>query len=102
MIKPSTIINSLEDNAGILNYRLSSGELVWPLVRHGVITNILNHNNKLDIAQSSGSVSKVALLKTLIISMIKTPFKIKKGCVIFFNSGYQISRRQAMENISTG
>jgi hypothetical protein len=87
MIKPSTIINSLEDDTGILNYRLSSGELVWPLVRHGVITSILNHNNKLDIAHSSGAVSKVALLKTLITSIIKTPFRIKKGSVIFFNSG---------------
>jgi hypothetical protein len=87
MIKPSTIINSLEDDTGILNYRLSSGELVWPLVRHGVITSILNHNNKLDIAHSSGSVNKVALLKTLITSIVKTPFRIKKGCVIFFNSG---------------
>jgi hypothetical protein len=87
MIKPSTIINSLEDDAGILNYRLSSGELVWPLVRHGVITSILNHNNKLDIAHSSGAVNKVVLLKTLITSIVKTPFRIKKGCVIFFNSG---------------
>ncbi len=87
MIKPSTIINSLEDDAGILNYRLSSGELVWPLVRHGVITSILNHNNKLDIARSSGAVSMVALMKTLLTSIVKTPFRIKKGCVIFFNSG---------------
>lgn len=87
MIKPSTIINTLEDNAGILNYRLSTGELVWPLVRHGVITSILNHNNKLDIAHASGAVSKVALLKTLITSIVKTPFRIKKGCIIFFNSG---------------
>jgi hypothetical protein len=87
MIKPSTIINSLEDDAGILNYRLSSGELIWPLVRHGVITSILNHNNKLDIALSRGEVNKFALLKTLIISIVKTPYRIKKGCVIFFNSG---------------
>lgn len=87
MIKPSSIINSLEDDAGILNYRLSTGELLWPLVRHGVITSILNHNNKLDIAQSSGAVSKVALLKTLITSLVKTPFRIRKGRIIFFNSG---------------
>ncbi|HEX6891888.1 MAG TPA: hypothetical protein VF141_14375 [Chryseolinea sp.] len=87
MIKPSTIINSLEDDAAILNYRLTSGELIWPLVRHGVITSILNHNNKLDIALSRGEVNKFAFLKTLIISIVKTPFRIKKGCVVFFNSG---------------
>lgn len=88
MIKPSTIINNLEDDAGILNFRISTGELIWPLIRHGVITNILNYNNKLDIAQSSGTVvNKIAFLKTLLVAVAKSPFLIKKGRILFFNSG---------------
>ncbi len=87
MIKPSAIINSIENDAVILNCRLLDGVLVWPLVRHGVISSILNQNNKLDVAHSSGEVSKIGLLKTVLTSVVKTPFRIKKGCILFFNSG---------------
>ena len=56
MIKPSLIIELLEDTAAVLSFKGQNEVAIWPLVRHDVITHILSQNNKLDSAYTKRKV----------------------------------------------
>jgi hypothetical protein len=88
MFKPIQLIHTLEDDPTLLNYRLKQNSLlIWPIVRHDIITNLLNDKNTLGYPNLNNKIKFGLVLKTFIRSFILNPFLIKRGLIIFFNSG---------------
>jgi hypothetical protein len=88
MFKPIQLIHTLEDDSTLLKYRLKQNSLlIWPIVRHDIITNLLNDKNTLGYPSLNNKIKFGLVLKTIIRSFILNPFLIKRGLIIFFNSG---------------
>jgi hypothetical protein len=86
MIKPSHIINLLELDNKILSFKLQDDLPIWFLVRYDVYLAILNKNNNFSLAYKQQPLKK-SIFKTLFFASIKSPLFIKKGQIVFFNSG---------------
>ncbi len=87
MIKPSLLIDILERDEDILNFKINNNISIWPIVRYDVLISILNNNNNLKTPVSRKRPGLRSLIKTLAIAIYKTPLLIKKNKIIFFNSG---------------
>lgn len=86
MIKPSHIIDILELDDKILSFKLQDGLPIWFLVRYDVYLAILNKNNNFSLAYKQQPLKK-SIFKTIFFALIKSPLFIKKGQIVFFNSG---------------
>ncbi|WP_291285053.1 hypothetical protein [Flavobacterium sp.] len=86
MIKPSQIIDVLELDNKILSFKTDDDLPIWFLVRYDVCLAILNKNNGFSLAYEQQPLKK-AIFKTLFFASIKSPLFIKKGQIVFFNSG---------------
>jgi hypothetical protein len=86
MIKPSQIIDALEFDNKILSFKLDDNLPIWFLVRYDVCLAILNKNNNFSLAYKQQPLKK-SIFKTILFALIKSPLFIKKGQVVFFNSG---------------
>ncbi|RZL50378.1 MAG: hypothetical protein EOP00_04715 [Pedobacter sp.] len=87
MIKPSFLIGLLETDKEILAHKFDEDLPIWPIIRHDIITNIINHNNNLVIPHSKSKPKFASLLKTIWVAIYKNPLIIKRNKIIFFNSG---------------
>lgn len=87
MIKPSILIKILEGDSALLDFTTKNQVLIWPLVRHDVISFIVNSNNHLDSAYKKKKVKFSSIARTIFQSIIKTPLLIRKNQFVFFNSG---------------
>lgn len=86
MIKPSEIIDFLELDNKILTFKLDDDLPIWFLVRYDVCLAILNKNNNFSLAYKQQPLKK-SIFKTIFFASIKSPLFIKKGQIVFFNSG---------------
>jgi hypothetical protein len=85
---PIEIINLLENDKSLLKFKFQNNSvIIWPLIRHDIITQINNELNSLDYIASNKTIKIYDILKTLFFSVIKCPLFIKKSKIIFFNSG---------------
>jgi hypothetical protein len=87
MIKPSFLIGALEVDKQVLSYKFDDDLPIWPIMRHDIITNVINHNNNLIMPFSKSKPKFASLLKTIWVAMYKNPLIIKRNKIIFFNSG---------------